>query len=153
MEHRTVVLAVCVALGSAASLEDLWRRSISNLTILTGLAAGLGLQVWGHGWARGALHWAAGAAVGLAMFLIFFLLGGMGGGDVKLMAAFGACLGPGQIFRAGLLAAVVGALLACAYLAAHWLRRRLRGPSGRPAGDTIPYAPAIFAGILLSFLG
>ncbi len=43
----------------------------------------------------GALYALAGAAAGFAVFLIFYLLGGMGGGDVKLMAGFGALLGAG----------------------------------------------------------
>jgi len=33
--------------------------------------------------------------VGFVVFVPFFLLGGMGAGDVKLLAAFGAWLGPG----------------------------------------------------------
>lgn len=143
---------VCVLLGLAATLEDLWRRRISNGTVLAGLAAGLLLQVGSLGWGRGLRAWAGGAVVGLAVFLIFFLAGGMGGGDVKLMAAFGACLGVTQILRAALLAAMVGALLALGYLASRGILRRMRG-AGPPAGgpETIPYAPAIFVGTLLSF--
>jgi len=154
MDHRSPALVVCMVVGLAASLEDLWRRRISNATIVSGLVAGLALQLYGLGWWRGALAWAGGAAAGLAVFLIFFLLGGMGGGDVKLMAAFGACLGVSQILRAAILAAIVGALVACGYLAAGAIRRRLARPQA-PAGaaESIPYAPAIFAGALLSFLG
>ena len=146
------LLLVCVALGLAATIEDLWRRLISNTTIIAGLAAGFALQVWFRGWRQGPIGWAAGAAAGLAVFLIFFLLGGMGGGDIKLMAAFGSCLGAGQVLRAALLAAIAGALLACAYLLAGWARRRFRKERPHPPQpETIPYAPAIFVGILLSF--
>jgi len=147
-----VQLTACVLLGLAASIEDLWRRRISNLTVLAGLAAGLGIQLWQQGWWKGWGAWAAGVGAGFAVFLVFFLAGGMGGGDIKLMAAFGACLGTGQILRAALLAAIAGALVACGYLLVHWIRRQL----GRPGGaspQTIPYAPAIFAGSLLSFVG
>lgn len=150
-------LVVCLLVGLAASVEDLWRRRISNRTVLAGLAAGLAIQVHLLGWLRGPVAWGIGAAVGFAIFLIFFLAGGMGGGDVKLMAAFGACLGAGQILRAALLAAIVGALVACGYLLWHWVRRRMQGRSASPAASaaepSIPYAPAIFIGTLLSFIG
>ncbi len=135
---------VCLLIGVAASVEDLWRRRISNLTILTGLAAGLIAQVMLCGWLRGVGAWLAGAAAGFAVFLVFYLAGGMGGGDIKLMAAFGACLGAGQILRAAFFTAIVGALVALGYLLAGWMRRK--------RADAIPYAPAIFLGTLLSFL-
>jgi len=128
----------------AASIEDLWRRRISNLTIVAGLGAGLIAQVMLCGWWRGAGIWLAGAAAGFAVFLVFYLAGGMGGGDIKLMAAFGACLGAGQILRAAFFTAIVGALLACGYLLAGRIRRQRT--------DAIPYAPAILVGTLLSFL-
>ena len=37
---------------------------------------------------------------GAGVFLIFYLLGGMGGGDVKLMAGFGAVLGVPRLLEA-----------------------------------------------------
>jgi len=54
----------------------------------------------------------AGLAVGLALFLPFFLLGGMGAGDVKLLAALGAWLGPGQVFWLAIYASLFGGVLA-----------------------------------------
>ena len=50
------------------------------------------LQTVQHGW-RGAGSALLGTLAGASVFLIFYLLGGMGGGDVKLMAGFGALLG------------------------------------------------------------
>ena len=149
-------LGVCLVVGLAATIEDLWRRRISNFTVLAGWAAGLALQVSLVGWWRGLGAWLAGSAVGFSVFLIFYLAGGMGGGDIKLMAALGGCLGYGQILWAALLTAMAGAALACGYLI--W-RRICRGKdAGRgrwaPAGreETIPYAPAICLGTLLSFV-
>jgi len=139
-----VQLEVCLAVGLAASVEDVWRRRISNLTILAGLGAGLVAQVMLRGWLRGAGVWLAGAAAGFGIFLVFYLAGGMGGGDIQLMAAFGACLGAGQILRAAFFTAITGALVACGYLVAGWIRHK--------RADAIPYAPAIFLGTLLSFL-
>ena len=95
-------LGICVLLGLAASVEDLWRRRISNFTVLAGLVAGLALQVTARGWRSGLGAWAGGAAIGFLIFLVFFLAGGMGAGDIKLMAAFGSCLGTRQILWAAL---------------------------------------------------
>jgi prepilin peptidase CpaA len=146
-------LWVCLLVGLAATAEDLWRRRISNRTVAAGLAAGLALQVCSSGWLRGPLGWLSGAAAGFAVFLVFFLAGGMGGGDIKLMAALGSCVGAAQILQAAWLAAMCGGLLAGGYLSWTWLRRRRR-PGGRAASSApaIPYAPAICAGVLLSFL-
>ena len=131
-------------------MEDLWRRRISNHTVVAGLLAGLAIQILRRGWVRGPLGWLAGTAAGFAIFLIFYLLGGMGGGDIKLMAAMGACLGTPQILTAALWTAIVGAVLACGKLAWNgW--RRLRGGAAPAGPETIPYAPSIFIGTLLSF--
>lgn len=153
MDH-TVPLVASLGLGIAASVEDLWRRRISNPTIVAGLAAGLAVQIYGRGWWRGPLAWTAGVAAGFAVFLIFFLLGGMGGGDVKLMGAFGACLGVRQILLGALLAAMVGALWAVLHWTSKWIghrRAHRSGPLPREA-ETFPRAPSIFLGILLTFL-
>jgi prepilin peptidase CpaA len=88
------------------------------------------------------LAWSAGgAAAGFAVFLVFYLLGGMGGGDLKLSAAFGALLGPSGILLAALLAAPLGAAMAAACLVWRW---RVRA---------IPYAPALTLGAWLALLG
>ena len=144
-----------VAVAVAATVEDLWRRRVSNLTSLSALAGGLALHAWHGGWA-GAGDSLLGAVIGFFAFFIFFLLGGMGGGDVKLMAGFGAILGSGQTITAALMAALVGGLIALGYLAGIKLWRAARG--GKPAAGEadrkafIPYAPAISLGVLLSFL-
>ena len=134
------LIFLAVLLGAAATFDDLRRRAIANWINLAGLAAGLiyhaavgGLA--GLGWA------AAGAAVGFAVFLIFYCLGGMGAGDLKLMAAFGALLGPSGILVAALLAAPLGALMAAGCLIWRW---RLRA---------IPYAPALTLGAWMALLG
>ena len=154
MENHTIALVVATGLGLAASIEDLWRRRISNPIIVAGLAAGLGLQIHLRGWWQGPLAWLAGAAVGLGVYLIFYLLGGMGGGDIKLLAAFGACLGVRQILLGAFLAAIAGAVWACGHLLWKWICHRRAGRRGPlpPEAETFPRAPSIFIGILLSFL-
>jgi prepilin peptidase CpaA len=127
-------------LGCAASFDDLRRRAIANWINVAGLAAGLAYHAASRGLAG--LGWsAAGAAVGFAVFLVFYVLGGMGAGDLKLAAAFGALLGPSGVLLAALLAAPIGALLATACLAWKWRTR------------AIPYAPALSLGAWLALLG
>jgi prepilin peptidase CpaA len=130
-------------------LEDLTRRRISNWTSGGALIAGLILHFVQKGW-TGAMHSLFGSAIGFGVFLIFYLLGGMGGGDVKLMAGFGALLGDARILPAALLAAASGGLMAMIYLAVRAVARRLSG--GERAGESIPYAPAITAGAWLALV-
>jgi prepilin peptidase CpaA len=111
--------------------------------------AGLIVHFAQKGW-PGVLHSLFGAAIGFAVFLIFYLLGGMGGGDIKLMAGFGALLGDAHIVPAALLAAISGGLMAAVYLTVRALARRV-GRGGNTA-ESIPYAPAITAGAWLALV-
>ena len=135
-----MLLAIAIALGCLAAFDDLRRNAVSNWINGVALLAGLLYHAICHGWAGFGLA-AAGALLGFVVFLIFYCLGAMGGGDVKLMAAFGALLGPSGILLAALLAAPIGALIAAVCLA--WNRGR----------RTIPYAPAIVLGAWLALLG
>jgi len=135
-----MILAIAIVLGCAAAFDDLRRNAVSNWITVVALLAGLLYQGIRHGWAGLGLA-LAGALLGFAVFLVFYWLGAMGGGDVKLMAAFGALLGPSGILLAALLAAPIGALFAVACLV--WNRRR----------RSIPYAPAIVLGAWLALLG
>jgi Flp pilus assembly protein protease CpaA len=147
----TPVGAISFVVGTAAVVEDLARRRISNWTWGVALASGLVLRISQAGW-RGAASAGLGAVVGFTVFLIAYLLNGMGAGDVKLMAGFGSLLGPSAILCAAWIAAVVGALIAVGYAVGIWLRRRHQAGSGKPIlrADTIPYAPAIVAGAWLA---
>src|SRR5215813_8191972 len=138
---------IAVAIGLVASIEDLWHRNISNWIPLSALVAGFGFQASQHGW-KGLLSAAAGTAVGFSVFLVFYLLGGMGGGDIKLMAGFGALIGVDRLLEAAMWTAILGAIAAVGVLGMHSLRKLWKKDRGdRP--KAIPYAPAIAAGVLL----
>lgn len=146
MSARTLLILI---VGVAAVVEDVTRRRISNWTCGGAVMAGFLVHFIQKGW-TGVMHSLFGSAIGFGVFLIFYLLGGMGGGDVKLMAGFGALLGDAQIVTAALLAAISGGLMAAGYLAFRAVARRA-GSSGK-AGDSIPYAPAIAAGAWLALV-
>jgi prepilin peptidase CpaA len=143
---------IAILVGLAAMIDDLARRQIANWIPLSALAAGFGWQIGQSGLA-GLLYAGIGTVAGFAVFLIFYLLGGMGGGDVKLMAGFGALLGFHLLIAAALWTAGVGGVIAVGVLGVRALRRALgwTASSKQDAGqDSIPYAPAIALGVWLS---
>jgi prepilin peptidase CpaA len=145
MQTMTAQAWIAVLVGVAAMIDDLSRRQISNWIVGSALVAGFGWQMSQFG-GMGLLYGIGGAIAGFAAFLIFYLLGGMGGGDVKLMAGFGALLGPSRLFEAALWIAGVGGLLAVAVLSYRAIRKR-------NAHDVaMPYAPAIALGVWLSMV-
>ena len=142
----TAQVAMAVAVGLAASIEDLAFRRVSNWIPAAGLVCGLCWHTGVAGW-RGVFTAAAGAAAGFGVFLIFYLLGGMGGGDVKLMAGLGSLLGAGRLVEAALWTAAAGGLMAVGFLAFRALRRKPERDA-----ESIPYAPAIAIGAWLSLI-
>lgn len=133
----TMVWWLAAALGLTASVEDLRRRTIPNWLTLAGAIAGLVFAA-SLGWRSLGVAF-AGGVVGFLLFLPVHLCGGMGGGDVKLMAAFGTLLGPTGILTAAVFGGIAGGI--CALVA---LRRGARA---------IPYAPAIAVGVWISLIG
>ncbi|MGA2595569.1 MAG: prepilin peptidase [Bryobacteraceae bacterium] len=151
---------IAIVIGIAATVEDLVRRQISNWICGAALAAGLALQIASGGW-RGAASALLGALAGFGVFLVFYLLGGMGGGDVKLMAGFGSILGVHRLLEAALWTAACGGVFAALAIGFTALRSIVRSWSARDGHRassaakplrSIPYAPAIAAGVWLSLV-
>jgi prepilin peptidase CpaA len=107
-----IALAVLVLL---AAFNDIRSRTVPNALTVTGVVCGVLLQTSLNHWA-GTKASLFGLAVGLALFLPLFLLRGMGGGDVKLMAAIGSMAGPTDTIVIFILTAVFGGVLAVALL-------------------------------------
>jgi prepilin peptidase CpaA len=166
-DAQLLLTVALLAYAATVAVIDLATRRIPN--VLTVLAAATGLLL---GTAGGGLAGLAGALCGvlvaLLAFLPMYLAGGMGAGDVKAMAAVGACVGvPGVLIAVGvtlLIGAVAGLVVlvtarelvpAAQRLHASLLLARAGGawrpvqpPSGSVAGRRFPYGLAIAGGAM-----
>lgn len=107
----TFAIVMAVTISLAAAVWDVGTRRIPNL--LTFGAALVAVAVHGYsGGISGAGMSLSGWLVGAAFFLPFFALGGMGAGDVKLLAALGAWLGPSEIVWVALYSGIAGGVMA-----------------------------------------
>ena len=163
---------VVTVLALAGAGWDLSTRRVPN--VFTFGAAALALVYFAvAGGTAGAAWSALGWATGLALFLPLFAVGALGAGDVKLLAAFGAWLGPSGALWSALWGALLGGVMALVVAAFNgYLRQALRnlfailsvwrvlGPC-RVAGLTLDdatgprlaYAVPIAAGAMLTSLG
>jgi prepilin peptidase CpaA len=153
----------------AATVTDIRQHRIPNtlvvLVLLVGLIANVAVDP-----IPGIIDWTAGLLISFIIFIPFYVGGGMGAGDVKLMAAVAALLGPtaGTIATAStLVAGMPLALIIVAYRrsrASHYsvaaapatnLRFHHDAASGSEnavEGKTksIPYAAAIATGAIIA---
>jgi prepilin peptidase CpaA len=133
--------ALAAFVSIAAIIADLRHRQIPNALSVALLLIGILSAGFTRGWV-GLADGMLGAALAFAVFLIPYLLGGMGGGDVKLMAGFGALTGAQGVLPALILVAAAGAVTSVMFLVYRWLR-------GQAFCAAVPYAPAIVIGSLL----
>ena len=83
---ETIYLGAALVCASIGGVTDFRSRRIPNWLTGPSLCLGLVLHLGLGGWRDMATSALAGLLAG-GLFLIFFLAGGMGGGDVKLIAA------------------------------------------------------------------
>lgn len=102
-------------LSLAMATWDLRTRRIPNVLTFGGALAGIIFQTALFGWS-GLGQSLAGLALGLALLLLPYVLGGMGAGDVKALAALGAWLGPTGIFSVFCYMGFSGGLISLAIL-------------------------------------
>lgn len=89
---------------------------IPNLATLSLLLVGLWFNFRSNGLSGLALSM-AGLLTGLALLIVPYLMGGMGAGDIKALAALGALLGPGPVLQVFFLGGLIGGGMAMIYLA------------------------------------
>ena len=97
-------------------VTDLRSRRIPNELVLATLIAGWLFALSSADPWRAIQLSIAGTALGFAIWIGFYILGAIGAGDVKFFAAAGAWLGPGLTWRAALIAALAGSVLAIGML-------------------------------------
>lgn len=159
--------ALAVALTISCVTDILHRRIPNFVTLPTVLIALLIYSMIGG--LKGFLFSLGGLSAGFLFFLLPYLLGGMGAGDVKLMAAVGAVLGFDDVVISLLFIAVSGGILAtglmlhrgifkqtiskiCAaylLLGAQGDASLLKVDTTKLAHDGIPFAVAISSGVFL----
>lgn len=164
-----------VLLTAAAAAWDLRTGTIPNRLVLAGAVAGLALRlgVTANSGSASDVAWALGlAVVGMALVslvpLLLYRAGGIGGGDVKLLAVVGAVLGPFlglevelYAFAATLLYAparliwdgnLVASMRTIGQLVVTPLVPRHRRPHPVATSEltSFRFGPAIFAGALLA---
>jgi len=126
--HALILFAPLVVMLAVAAAIDIRSRRIPNA--LTGLIALVGLMQ-----SCTAMHtvtpWQSilGLLTGAGLLLALFALGAVGGGDLKLLAAAGAWLGPRLVFQVFLLEAILGMLLVLITCAIHGRLRLLMNNS------------------------
>jgi prepilin peptidase CpaA len=157
---------LALSLGLAAAVvTDVRTRRIPNW--LTGAIAAGGFGLAFGGGSVTPAQAALGLGLGLALMLPGHVIGATGAGDVKLMAAVGAFLGPGLVFRAFLYSALAGGVIALAVAAHRGLLADTMLGTGRlvtaPAAtrdaivapgrrNRFAYGPAIAVGTFITLL-
>ncbi|NLP10494.1 hypothetical protein GX408_08885 [bacterium] len=145
------LLILLTAMMGVIYYDGRWRR-IPNFITFPLLAIGALSQYLSHGWS-GVYLSMAGMTVGAGILLPVYLLGGLGGGDVKLAAAVGASVGVRLIGSVLFFTALSGGLLALWWIhrqnrALRWLpQTSLQEPA---LSDTLPYGWAIAIGTMLT---
>jgi prepilin peptidase CpaA len=126
-DHRTGHIPNWLTLGSLAAAPLIWFGAVASSQGTTAGLTALGTSL------AGAFVCALGPA-------ILFWRGGVGGGDVKLLAALGAILGP----RIGINAEFYGFVLAALYVPGRlaWEGKLLRVTWGALRSFLSPFVPA-----------
>jgi len=158
---------------AVATFTDLRSRRIPNWLVLPFLLAGIVASPWRSDWHGNTQGFSwhglgqsfAGMGLGLLIYGVMFWMGGMGAGDVKLCAAIGAWIGPGQLFLGLIVTGIAGGIMVlCWAILGGFFLDLFRGPGKKeaiagnsgpvrsnPLKRKMPYAPAIALGTLFSF--
>jgi len=162
-------IVAAAAVVVAASAHDLRTRRIPNALTIGAAAVAVVLHGVLSGWS-GVLVAVAGWTVGLVLFFPLFALGGMGAGDVKLLAAIGAWLGPMGAVCTALYGAIAGGIMALVVSFARGYTSTALGNVGRilrswlvtgihpvegltldsSSGPRLPYALALATGTIVT---
>ena len=116
---ESVAGALLAIVLSLAVYLDIRTSRIPNWLTFTAMGGGLVVHTQLEG-AQGAIFSLSGLGTGLIIFLAFYFFGEMGAGDVKLMGAVGAMVGPYGAFVTGILAVMAGGIYALTAMSCEW---------------------------------
>jgi prepilin peptidase CpaA len=113
---RLALDGMLLAVAGAAAVTDVRSGRVPNVLTYGAALAALVLHAFLRPAGIGLPAALAGLAVGFFPLFLAYLAGGIGGGDVKLMGAMGAFLGPYHAAVALLYSCLVGAVLSVAMI-------------------------------------
>lgn len=161
MDQLTVPLYVALMAATVAAVTDVRRFRIYNMLTIPLLLVGLLYHAFMG--AESFVMSGLGVLMGCMLLLPLYLAGGMGAGDVKLMAGLGAWLGPVVILKVLLVSCLINGV----YSTVLWVHRRTQHPSQRPtacrveeaaASDSrrlrvVPFGVAVAVAVVFTFAG
>ncbi|MGI5819700.1 MAG: A24 family peptidase [Armatimonadota bacterium] len=160
------LIAACVTLALVAVWTDIRRGKIFNAVTVPFAVLGLTLNTIGGG-LDGALMSLGGVAAGFGLWFATRLLGRIiGGGDIKLLMAFGAIMGPAFMLWTFLVGAIIGGVIAVIVSLRHgilqqafrqvaaslYMRAKMSTPleiTPDSRATSLPYAVALSSGALI----
>ncbi|MFC1595691.1 prepilin peptidase [Candidatus Margulisiibacteriota bacterium] len=164
-----------------ATYSDIKTRKIPNKLTINGMLAGILIAMLVFAWQSGSFNpgglWQGfisgfgGCLVALMLGVIPFAVGGLGGGDIKLLMLIGAFTGPVIALWTVLYTALAGGVVAVLFLIKRVIKKEsLFGdfvkklkeykdhyvyqtelPKDSASGEKFPYSIAILAGLLMAF--
>ena len=145
--HTLIKITILIVLAYIAMFFDINTRRIPNTLVLTMIAGWLLLMtsmifINTENVVRLLADSISGLLIGGGLFLLVYLISskGLGGGDVKFMAAAGLYLGFAKTISVVLYGTVLAALTGLILIMLKRIGRK----------DTIPLAPFLFVGIMIS---
>ncbi|WP_253701314.1 prepilin peptidase [Bacillus sp. FJAT-29814] len=105
-----IIKIILVTILLISLYTDVKKRKILNIVTLPSILLGFVIHIISNG-LDGFLFSGKGFLTGLGLLIIPYLLGGMGAGDVKLMAAIGALAGTSFVFYSFIYTALIGGLI------------------------------------------
>lgn len=163
----TPVIVATLAFTGLCIASDVRTRRIPNLLSGLGVVAGIVLNAAYFG-SDGLLASLGGMLLSMGLLLAPFATGGLGGGDVKMMGAVGALLGPHTALAALLVGLALGGVIMAVHLARLGRLREtlrtvgsmvsasvigrsaepLRVSAAQPGAITLPYSVPLCLGTL-----
>lgn len=115
----SMMILMLTPLVLTAIYTDLRWSRIPNWLTVSAMTIGILVHAWTGG-LQGTLSSLAGLGVGMGLFLLPYACKAIGAGDVKLMAAIGAIVGPSGILSVAALSVLMGGVYALGAMGYQW---------------------------------